>query len=39
MKTGQGLQCVQLCRVDGVDDCLPGFVCQPVDVGGIGGCF
>ncbi len=37
--TGQGVICVQMCELDGPDDCPPGFVCRPVDVVGIGGCI
>jgi hypothetical protein len=39
VKTGQGLQCVELCPIDRANTCPPGLVCEPVDVAGIGGCF
>ncbi|WP_129356725.1 hypothetical protein [Sorangium cellulosum] len=37
--TGAGTQCVALCALDGDDSCDPGFVCEPIDVQGIGGCL
>jgi len=37
--TGQGDQCIQLCRLDAPRSCPAGLVCQPVDVEGFGGCF
>ncbi|WP_437683798.1 hypothetical protein [Sorangium sp. So ce131] len=37
--TGSGTQCVELCPLDGDDNCDPGFVCEPIDVEGIGGCL
>jgi hypothetical protein len=37
--TGQGTQCVQICKLDGPNDCPAGLVCVPVDVEGIGGCW
>ncbi|WP_437283183.1 hypothetical protein WME90_22190 [Sorangium sp. So ce375] len=37
--TGSGTQCVELCALSGDDDCAPGFVCEPIDVAGMGGCL
>ena len=37
--TGSGTQCVELCALSGDDDCDPGFVCEPIDVAGMGGCL
>jgi hypothetical protein len=37
--TGSGTQCVQLCNLEGADGCPPGFVCEPIDVEGFGGCL
>ena len=37
--TGSGTQCVQLCKVNGPSGCTPGFVCEPIDVKGFGGCL
>ncbi len=37
--TGSGNQCVQLCNLVGPDGCPPGFVCEPIDVKGFGGCL
>ncbi|AUX43889.1 hypothetical protein SOCE26_053450 [Sorangium cellulosum] len=37
--TGSGTQCVELCPLTGDDNCGPGFVCEPIDVEGIGGCL
>jgi hypothetical protein len=37
--TGSGTQCVTLCPLEGDDHCPPGFVCEPIDVDGFGGCL
>ncbi|WP_437301354.1 hypothetical protein [Sorangium sp. So ce426] len=37
--TGSGTQCVELCALSGDDSCDPGFVCEPIDVAGMGGCL
>ncbi|WP_437719190.1 hypothetical protein WMF45_23965 [Sorangium sp. So ce448] len=37
--TGSGTQCVELCALSGDDNCDPGFVCEPIDVAGMGGCL
>lgn len=37
--SGSGTQCVQLCPLMGEDNCPPGFVCEPIDVQGFGGCL
>jgi len=37
--TGSGTQCVELCDLDGGDDCSSGLVCEPIDVEGFGGCL
>jgi hypothetical protein len=37
--TGQGNQCVHICRLDAPDDCAPGLLCQPLDVDGFYICF
>jgi hypothetical protein len=37
--SGSGNQCVQLCKLNGDDGCDPGFVCEPIDVEGFGGCL
>jgi hypothetical protein len=37
--TGQGTQCVKMCKLDGPNPCPHGLVCVPVDVEGIGGCW
>jgi hypothetical protein len=37
--TGSGTQCVTLCDLDQIGDCPPGFVCEPIDVEGFGGCL
>lgn len=37
--TGSGTQCVELCPLSGDDTCAPGFVCEPIDVEGMGGCL
>jgi hypothetical protein len=37
--TGSGTQCVELCPLSGNDDCPSGFVCEPIDVEGFGGCL
>lgn len=37
--TGSGTQCVQLCPLKGDDGCPAGFVCEPIDVEGFGGCL
>jgi hypothetical protein len=37
--SGSGNQCVQLCPLQGQDNCPPGFVCEPLDVQGFGGCL
>jgi hypothetical protein len=37
--TGSGTQCVQLCPLQGNDNCPPGLVCEPIDVEGFGGCL
>lgn len=37
--TGSGTQCVELCSLDGQDGCPSGFVCEPIDVEGFGGCL
>lgn len=37
--SGQGVQCVELCQLVGEDGCPPGFVCEPIDVEGFGGCI
>ncbi|HVY44306.1 MAG TPA: hypothetical protein VHB21_00445 [Minicystis sp.] len=37
--SGSGDQCVQLCHLEGQDDCPEGLVCEPIDVEGFGGCL
>jgi hypothetical protein len=37
--SGSGNQCVQLCHLTGDSGCPPGFVCEPIDVEGFGGCI
>lgn len=37
--TGSGNQCVQLCPLQGNDNCPSGLVCEPIDVEGFGGCL
>jgi hypothetical protein len=37
--TGSGNQCVLLCELMGAATCPPGFVCEPIDVQGFGGCL
>ena len=37
--TGSGTQCVQLCPLTGSSGCPSGFVCEPIDVEGFGGCL
>jgi hypothetical protein len=37
--SGSGTQCVQLCHLQGQDDCSNGLVCEPIDVEGFGGCL
>jgi hypothetical protein len=37
--TGSGNQCVQLCPLEGNDNCPSGLVCEPIDVEGFGGCL
>ncbi|WP_437766980.1 hypothetical protein WMF27_21630 [Sorangium sp. So ce281] len=37
--TGSGTQCVELCALSGDHSCDPGFVCEPIDVAGMGGCL
>jgi hypothetical protein len=37
--TGQGTQCIQMCKLDGPNLCPAGLICVPVDVEGIGGCW
>jgi hypothetical protein len=37
--TGQGNQCIELCRIERSGGCPAGLVCQPIDVEGFGGCF
>lgn len=37
--TGSGTQCVELCALSGDVNCDPGFVCEPIDVAGMGGCL
>jgi hypothetical protein len=39
VKTGQGVQCIGLCSLQGAARCRPGLLCQPIDVEGFGGCF
>jgi hypothetical protein len=38
VSSGQGTQCVQLCRFDGAS-CPAGLLCLPVDIEGFGGCL
>jgi hypothetical protein len=37
--TGSGTQCVKLCPLEGMSTCPSGFVCEPIDVDGFGGCL
>lgn len=37
--TGSGTQCVELCPLEGTSNCPSGFVCEPIDVVGYGGCL
>ncbi len=37
--TGSGTQCVVLCPLQGADGCPDGYVCEPIDVEGFGGCL
>ena len=37
--TGSGTQCVNLCPLTGPSGCPSGFVCEPIDVEGFGGCL
>jgi hypothetical protein len=37
--TGQGNQCIELCRIERAGVCPAGLVCLPIDVEGFGGCF
>lgn len=37
--SGVGNQCVQVCSLEGDDDCPPGLFCVPIDVEGFGACF
>lgn len=37
--TGSGTQCVKLCPLQGMSTCPSGFVCEPIDVDGFGGCL
>jgi hypothetical protein len=37
--SGSGNQCVQLCPLQGNDNCPSGYVCEPIDVEGFGGCL
>ncbi|HTJ84777.1 MAG TPA: hypothetical protein VL400_23825 [Polyangiaceae bacterium] len=37
--TGTGTQCVVLCPLQGDDNCPSGYVCEPIDVEGFGGCL
>ncbi len=37
--TGSGTQCVKLCTLMGKSGCPDGYVCEPIDVKGFGGCL
>ena len=37
--TGQGTECVQICKLGGPNTCPKGLFCVPIDVEGIGGCY
>jgi hypothetical protein len=37
--SGSGVQCVELCELQGNMSCPDGLVCQPIDVLGYGGCL
>jgi hypothetical protein len=37
--TGQGTQCVKLCKLTGSSGCPDGLVCETIDVKGFGGCL
>ena len=37
--SGSGNQCVVLCELEGNSNCPAGFVCEPIDVQGFGGCL
>jgi len=37
--SGSGNQCVVLCELEGASSCPAGFVCEPIDVQGFGGCL
>lgn len=39
VKTGAGDQCVKLCRLQQLEPCTDGLVCNPLDVIGFGGCL
>jgi hypothetical protein len=39
VKSGAGDQCVKLCRLQQLEPCTDGLVCNPLDVIGFGGCL
>jgi hypothetical protein len=39
VKSGAGDQCVKLCRIQQLEPCADGLVCNPLDVFGFGGCL
>jgi len=39
VKSGAGDQCVKLCRIQQLEPCADGLVCNPLDVVGFGGCL
>ncbi len=37
--TGQGTQCAQLCQLNTANSCPGGYICEPFDIPGYGGCL